>query len=194
MSKNLKFSTYSLWTREKDGYNFYDWCVFIDEGEEILDSILEVEYQLHPTFPDPVRVISDRETKFALMSSGWGGFTIRVRVKFKDDSINRQQYNLSLVKDSWPKNVLTDFRAIDERLHKVYSDLPDGKRNRWRKVSSISNSTQMPENEVEHALKKLEELNLIRKSFFSALDGNDLWGATSVVGISPKYSPSSHLV
>lgn len=84
---------------EKD---WYEWKVFVDENDEVLNKIDHVEYLLHPTFPNPRRVVFDRSTKFELRSSGWGQFYIQITVYFKDGSLEEQQpYFLDFAK-SWP--------------------------------------------------------------------------------------------
>ena len=62
------------------GSGRYEWTVFLDAHESVLDRIAYVEYTLHPTFPDPIRRIHDRTTRFALSSNGWGEFNILVKV------------------------------------------------------------------------------------------------------------------
>ena len=43
-----------------------------------------MEYTLHPSFPDPVRTVLDREHRFAIMSNGWGSFLMEIRVIYED--------------------------------------------------------------------------------------------------------------
>ncbi len=63
----------------------WDWRVFVDADTETLRQIECVEYTLHPTFPNPVRrVCNQSEAKFALSSNGWGTFTIKVRIQYRD--------------------------------------------------------------------------------------------------------------
>jgi len=56
----------------------WEWEAFLDDGGtgEIKD-IDYVEYILHPTFKNPVRKIDDRESNFALKTSGWGTFNLK---------------------------------------------------------------------------------------------------------------------
>ncbi len=63
--------------------NYWSWRVWLDGDTAELDSIDSVRYQLHQTFPEPTRVITDRASKFLLKSAGWGEFMIYVRVSFK---------------------------------------------------------------------------------------------------------------
>ncbi|UCI14731.1 MULTISPECIES: pYEATS domain-containing protein [unclassified Mesorhizobium] len=59
------------------------WRVWIDASSEELDRIEMVRYELHPTFPEPVRTVRDRSSKFSLASSGWGEFLLHASIKFK---------------------------------------------------------------------------------------------------------------
>jgi transcription initiation factor IIF auxiliary subunit len=69
--------------REEPGRpGWWLWTVFIEGPEEALRRIRCVEYTLHETFPDRVRTVCERgrgREAFALSSSGWGTFTVRIR-------------------------------------------------------------------------------------------------------------------
>ncbi|MEU9073831.1 protein kinase [Kitasatospora sp. NPDC048538] len=54
--------------------------VFLDGAAEALDRVVRVVYHLHPTFPEPDRVSTDRSTGFALELSAWGRFTVTADV------------------------------------------------------------------------------------------------------------------
>lgn len=53
-----------------------------------LDKIKYVQYTLHPTFPNPIRVVCERgpndQEPFALHGDGWGEFDVGVKVIFVD--------------------------------------------------------------------------------------------------------------
>jgi transcription initiation factor IIF auxiliary subunit len=66
------------------GDDSWDWWVWLDGSEEDLDRVDHVVYILHPTFPKPVRKITNRSTKFLLKTSGWGVFKIQAKVIDKD--------------------------------------------------------------------------------------------------------------
>ena len=69
---------------------WWKWTVFIQGPENVLDQVRCVEYTLHRTFPNPVREVCDRGTgprAFALTTSGWGTFEIRIRVFLKDGRV-----------------------------------------------------------------------------------------------------------
>jgi transcription initiation factor IIF auxiliary subunit len=58
------------------GDNWWEWSVWLDGPSSELDAVDRVEGQLHPTFPDPIRCVTDREAKFKLETGGWGVFPI----------------------------------------------------------------------------------------------------------------------
>ena len=64
--------------------NWYQWQIELAESSSELNQIREVEYILHPTFPDRIRHRTDPTTNFRLESSGWGSFDITVNVYFKN--------------------------------------------------------------------------------------------------------------
>lgn len=63
---------------------YYDWTVFVDAPDEVLDQIEFVTFFLHRTFPDPVHNVFDRGTRFALQASGWGTFEVGALIHFRD--------------------------------------------------------------------------------------------------------------
>ncbi len=68
----------------KDTYSWFKWSVYMNEPPEKLALVDYVEYRLHDTFPDPVRVAENADDKFSLSSAGWGEFTIFITVYLKD--------------------------------------------------------------------------------------------------------------
>ena len=84
---------------EKRGeYQYFDWRVFVDEPDATLDQIDSVEYFLHPTFPKPYQVSSERASRFTLTTSGWGEFDIAATINFKDGHKEKVKYHLDLSK------------------------------------------------------------------------------------------------
>jgi len=69
-------------TYERD--NWWKWSVWIEGDKADLAKIKFVEYTLHPTFPTPIREVTDRRSKFRLDSAGWGEFKIGARLQMKD--------------------------------------------------------------------------------------------------------------
>lgn len=180
---NIKFSNYSLWIGKKHDHNWFEWCVFVDEDFETLKNIKYVEYILHPTFPDPIRRTIDRSQKFALYSSGWGEFIIRIKVGFEDGKVINDKYSLSLDTDNWlKKDMPSDFENTDATL--VYKSLKHEK-YRWRKLATIIKATNFSEDKIKAILKDLENDHLVRKSPFKSIDNREMWGVTSIVGCFP---------
>jgi transcription initiation factor IIF auxiliary subunit len=79
-----------------EGDNWWKWSVWIEGTDEALDRIEYVEWRLHPTFPNPIRKITDRSSRFRLDTSGWGTFRIIARIVLKDGTENRLLHDLVL--------------------------------------------------------------------------------------------------
>lgn len=71
------------------GEKKWKWTVFIKPGARKIDEVECVSYELHPAFPDPVRLVCDQgdpKRPFGLTATGWGTFRIEIRVFMKDGS------------------------------------------------------------------------------------------------------------
>lgn len=68
--------------------------VFLDGTVGDLDQVTKVVYHLHPTFPEPDRVITNRATNFALETSAWGMFTLTADIFTTDrqDPLRLERY------------------------------------------------------------------------------------------------------
>lgn len=86
---------------ESQPYEWYQWKVFMDEPDERLNQVRAVEYRLHETFANPIRIIEDRDSHFALKSSGWGVFWIYIIIYLNDGTEEYTRYYLDLHKP-WP--------------------------------------------------------------------------------------------
>ena len=78
------------------GDDYWDWWIWIDGPKEELDQVDRVTYILHHTFPNPVREIQDRSTKFRMKTAGWGVFLIRATVKHKNGQETALTHDLTL--------------------------------------------------------------------------------------------------
>jgi transcription initiation factor IIF auxiliary subunit len=78
------------------GDNWWNWSVWLDGDPAELDQVEFVEWRLHPTFPNPIRHIKDRETNFKLDTGGWGVFPIQATVHFKDGKTAPLRHSLRL--------------------------------------------------------------------------------------------------
>jgi hypothetical protein len=65
---------------------YWTWRVWLEGTEQELNEVESVRYQLHSTFPNPIREVFDRSSKFTLKSAGWGEFTIYAVVTLHDGS------------------------------------------------------------------------------------------------------------
>lgn len=91
---SLPIETHNTATRV--GPDWWDWTVFIEAPPEVLDQVNCVEYTLHSTFAKPLREVCNRGTgpAFALSESGWGTFSIQVRVLLKDGRVRNLTHRL----------------------------------------------------------------------------------------------------
>ena len=78
------------------GDDWWEWCVWLDGHDEDLAAVDHVVYTLHKTFPDPVRKVTDRRTKFRLETGGWGVFRIYAKVAMKDGGVKKLSHDLVL--------------------------------------------------------------------------------------------------
>lgn len=180
---NIRFNNYSMWVSKKYNDDWYEWCVFVDEGSDIINVIKSIEYTLHPSFPDPVRLVTSKGNKFALFSSGWGGFSVKIRVNYEDGSSTSTSYFLKL-DGSWPiKKSLKEFPDSDTQ--NVYDSLIHEK-FRWRKLETLIKNSNLAKDDVLKVLDYLEREELARKASFLSVDGKEMWGSTAIVGVSPK--------
>jgi len=94
VGKKLKFQN---WSRRRKGSNYWNWGIYVVASEEALAGIRSVVYTLHPSFPNNIRAVhrkGDGKYPFELKTAGWGTFTIRVRVFFKDSSFQEFDHHL----------------------------------------------------------------------------------------------------
>ncbi|TMQ23817.1 MAG: hypothetical protein E6J90_09620 [Deltaproteobacteria bacterium] len=102
--------------------DWWRWSVWLEGGGDELDRVSDVTYLLHPTFPEPVRVVSDRSSAFRLDSAGWGEFMIRADVRMGDGTVRTIHHELELHVAEPPgpasdvPQVFLSHSAIDGRL------------------------------------------------------------------------------
>ena len=87
-----------------EGDEWWSWSVELDAPRDVLARVKCVIYELHPTFPKPVRKITDRESRFRLETAGWGVFPIEARVIFKDGTEEKLKHELKLFYDDGRPN------------------------------------------------------------------------------------------
>ena len=96
----IKVNNKAKLAKKKGSYDYYDWELYLDEDESTLKNIDHVVYILHETFPEPIRTVSEPDSKFAVQARGWGEFDVGVQVVYKDGSTANEKYRLDLSK-SW---------------------------------------------------------------------------------------------
>lgn len=72
------------------------WWVWLDGERDELDRVEAVEYHLHPTFPDPIRRVTDKESRFRLEAQGWGVFQLKALAILNDGSVEQLVHMLEL--------------------------------------------------------------------------------------------------
>lgn len=82
------------------GNSKWSWTIFLIGPKGVLDTVGYVEYTLHPTFPNPVQR-EDRTTDprypFGLTATGWGTFTVGIKVVFKNGQVRELTHMLQFV-------------------------------------------------------------------------------------------------
>lgn len=91
--ENMRNIRADNWSKEIEP-GWWEWGVYIQASEEILNKIRAVEYRLHSSFPNPVRIVRSRHNKFELKSKGWGTFVIPIKVFFNDGTIIELNHQL----------------------------------------------------------------------------------------------------
>lgn len=81
------------WSREIEP-GWWEWRIFVEGTPAQLDQIRCVEYTLHRTFPNRVRVVCSRPDRFELKARGWGEFEVGIKLMLKDGSIGQLSHQL----------------------------------------------------------------------------------------------------
>ena len=85
-----------------EGKDWWRWSVWL-EGIDA-NKVKNVTWKLHPSFPEPERVVSDPSTNFKLQTAGWGTFTVKADVLMTDGTTKRLEHELEL---HYPDGTLT---------------------------------------------------------------------------------------
>lgn len=94
----FRFNNFSRHVGSRGNYEWFEWKVFMDEPPENLANVKSVEYRLHESFPNPIRIVVDWNSQFALRSEGWGEFWILITIYLKDGTEEHTKYYLDLSK------------------------------------------------------------------------------------------------
>ncbi|KPJ66359.1 MAG: hypothetical protein AMJ45_03955 [Syntrophobacter sp. DG_60] len=77
---------------------WFRWKIYLEGEASELDKIEYVEYILHPTFPNPIVKVANRESNFSLEAEGWGEFMVKLNLFMKDGSVKHKEHWLQLFK------------------------------------------------------------------------------------------------
>ena len=72
MKNRLNFTNYSILVDQKDGFDWYDWCVFAAGSKEAIEEVRQIEYRSDPTIPRP-REDRKRQADAVCSLFGWVG-------------------------------------------------------------------------------------------------------------------------
>ena len=100
----VKFNNISRYHGLIGDTDYYDWEVYVDEEDEVLDLIESVEYVLHESFPNRIRRMTSPKNNFSCKGTGWAGFMINITVYFKNNTKLQTKYYLDIHK-GWNKNL-----------------------------------------------------------------------------------------
>jgi len=62
------------------GNRSWSWNVWLEGPAVEQGKVVSVKYFLHPTFKNPIHLVTDKSSKFKLSGSGWGEFNIKAEV------------------------------------------------------------------------------------------------------------------
>lgn len=83
--KPVIFGTYAIFRGKKvQQEKMYAWCCYVRgrDGEDISKFISKVEFELDPSFPEPVITVT--KPPFYMHEVGWGQFPINIKLYFAD--------------------------------------------------------------------------------------------------------------
>jgi hypothetical protein len=161
----------------------YDWCVYVSSPAEQVRKIARVRYKLHETFREPLQVIDTPDTRFCLLSSGWGEFTIRIIVVFLDGSTVTTTHYLKLFAgDDWPRPP-TPPLAPGSPEHRMVTLMEDARDYRWRTLEVLAKRAGISKERAGRLLADLAERGICRECVI--LNSDSIYGACSIVGVLP---------
>ena len=88
ITKPFIYGSIAMYLGKKGQQNYsYKWCVYVRgvHNENISNFIKEVQFTLHDSFENKVRVIP--KWPFELYETGWGEFEIKIKIFLVDESI-----------------------------------------------------------------------------------------------------------
>jgi hypothetical protein len=81
-------------TNRKLDERTWEWEIHLRGSERALDQVRSVTYTLHPTFDPRVVTVTDRSTGFRITKTGWGTFSIPVKIEYHDGRAREEKVQL----------------------------------------------------------------------------------------------------
>lgn len=98
MIKKYKFGPYNFkLIIEKVAKDWYEWKLSLDEPSQNLAEIDRVEYILHPTYKNRIRVINNPKGGFLFEFAGYDGFNMPVNIYLKKIDRNGDNEELNFI-------------------------------------------------------------------------------------------------
>ena len=88
----MKLQLHNSWKLVED--DRWDWSAYLTGPD--LSKVKSVEYILHPTFKNPVRIISEPKNGFLLQTAGWGTFELKALVHLEGGGSTLLTHELKL--------------------------------------------------------------------------------------------------
>ena len=92
----ISYGSVAYWLGKKaDEYHSHEWTVFVRGQNNIdLQEVVEsVTFQLHPSFAEPKRVLT--EPPYEVTETGWGEFEIGIEIKFRPEVGEEKEKSVS---------------------------------------------------------------------------------------------------
>lgn len=109
MSLPILYGSVALYLGKKaDEFQTHEWTLYVrgPNHEDLSVAISKVVFQLHPSFPQPIRELS--QPPFEVTERGWGEFEAQIRIHWKDPTEKPTIVNhgIKLYPPGTPPNVL----------------------------------------------------------------------------------------
>jgi transcription initiation factor IIF auxiliary subunit len=95
-SEQIEVKQSSEYRGKYEGYDWWNWSIWIEASKSVLAQIEYVEYKLHPTFPERIQKRTNADEKFLLTEEGWGEFMIDIEIKRHNGSKLKKTHWLTL--------------------------------------------------------------------------------------------------
>ena len=82
----ISYGSVAYWLGKKaDEYHSHEWTVFVrgQNNIDVQEVVESVTFQLHPSFAEPKRVLT--EPPYEVTETGWGEFEIGIEIKFRPE-------------------------------------------------------------------------------------------------------------